>query len=324
LGKAYTYLRMDAVGIVFLALFGICCCLCLFCQFLFFRRTQKAPPNRPDEYLKTHSLRGENAKKVVYLLGDSHFHGRFGFDVVRVLNGLGMEKSTGYNPEGESAVEDRFIEEANISSSYEIVNDGLNGRTAKEGLKRIPKLVACKPSAVVILLGTNDLFRQTSDSRREKASSEIVENTEKIIDAILWGVPSCRLAIVSIPIIGEQVETSINQCVATTNIRLNALCEKKSCSFLPLNTFQIATISARMEMKHMGDGEIGAPLLRPRNPSTALVLSSAMALVMLHKTCAEVSVNNGLTVTTDCIHLNDIAGAHLALLIARFLRAVPV
>jgi len=260
----------------------------------------------------------------VYILGDSHFHGRFGFDVVRVLNGMGMEKAKGYNPEGESgSVEERFIEEANISESYEIVNDGMNGRTTKEGLKRIPKLVACKPSAVIILLGTNDIFRQSSDSRREKASLQVVENMETLIDGIRWGVQSCRIAIVSIPIIGEQLDTTINQCVASTNVRLNELCEKKSCSYLPLNTFQIATISTRMEMKQGGDGEIGAPLLRPRNPSTALVLSSAVALVMMHKTCGEVSVNNGLTVTTDCIHLNDIAGAHLALLIARFLRAVP-
>jgi len=222
-------------------------------------------------------------------------------------------------------MEEKYLEEANISDSYEIINDGVNGRTTKDGLKRIPKLVACKPSAVVILLGTNDMYRQSSDSRREKASLQIVANIESLVDNIRWGVQSCRIAIVSLPIIGEQLDSAVNQSIATTNVRLNELCEKKSCSLLPLNTFQIATIGARMEMKQSNDnGEMGAPLLRPRNPTTALVLTSAVAHVMMHKTCGEVSVNNGLTVTTDCIHLNDIAGAHLALLIARFLRAVPV
>jgi hypothetical protein len=149
---------------------------------------------------------------------------------------------------------------------------------------------------------------------------------ELLIDGIQkWGVQSCKIAVISIPLIGEQLDTPTNQCVATTNVRLNDLCQTKSCTFLPLHTFQITTINARLEMKQPSDnGEMAAPLLRPRNPSTALILSSAVAHVMLHKTCGEVSVNNGLTVTTDCVHLNDIAGAHLALLIARFLRGVSV
>lgn len=312
---------MEAVAAFFLIFFGVCCCICFVVQFLCFTRLQKKPPNRPDEYLKIQSLRGDHAKKVVYMLGDSHFHGRFGFDVVGLLNGWKMEQSKAYNPEGQSPEQEALVQEADVSEQYEIVNDGVNGRTTTQGLKQLPTLVACRPDAVVVLLGTNDIFRAHSDAGRQEASLQVVNNMESLVDGIRWGVPNCRIAIVSLPIIGEQMDTAVNQGIVATNAQLKDLCERKSCALLPLNESQAAVIGARMEMRQSGDGEMKAPLVRPRHPGIMMMLGTAWAKVMLHKTCAEVSTNNGLTVTTDCVHLNDIAGIRLAVLIARFLRS---
>jgi GDSL-like Lipase/Acylhydrolase family len=116
-----------------LALFVLLALLFLFvvgmCALIYFVDARK-PRHDPQAFLQ----RGKRAvSSVVVCAGDSLTHASLSADYV-------------------SRLRQRLS-----SHAYEIVNAGLNGNESTDLLRRIPDIVRCKPDAVSVLIGSNDV-----------------------------------------------------------------------------------------------------------------------------------------------------------------------
>jgi acyl-CoA thioesterase I len=79
------------------------------------------------------------------------------------------------------------------SHAYEIVNAGLNGNESTDLLRRIPDIVRCKPDAVSVLIGSNDVrtrFPQEAEPAFQTNLNAIVGELRKKTEA--------RIALLSI------------------------------------------------------------------------------------------------------------------------------
>ncbi|MBV8200863.1 MAG: arylesterase, partial [Acidobacteria bacterium] len=60
------------------------------------------------------------------------------------------------------------------SLGREVINDGVPGDTAADGLGRLPQVLAQDPWLVIVELGGNDILRQVPSERTEEALDGIV------------------------------------------------------------------------------------------------------------------------------------------------------
>jgi acyl-CoA thioesterase-1 len=60
-----------------------------------------------------------------------------------------------------------------------VVNAGVSGNTAADGLARVPDVLAQDPWLVIVELGGNDLLRQVPIEETEKSLRTVVERLEK-------------------------------------------------------------------------------------------------------------------------------------------------
>lgn len=143
-----------------------------------------------------------------------------------------------------------------------LVNAGINGDTAWNMLQRLPQVLACQPDAVTILAGTNDINAAQS-TRMEQAyrrSKQVPASVELTLNGYLEAMETmlvrlreagvARVAVFTIPMIGEVYQDPINETVRTYNHALIALCRTHSVTVLELHEAQHRIIEAM----HHGDG----------------------------------------------------------------------
>lgn len=142
-----------------------------------------------------------------------------------------------------------------------LVNAGINGDTAWNMLQRLPQVLACQPDAVTILAGTNDINAAQS-TRMEQAyrrSKQIPASVELTLNGYLEAMETmlvrlreagvARVAVFTIPMIGEVYQDPINETVRTYNHALIALCRTHNVAVLELHEAQHRIIEAM----HHGD-----------------------------------------------------------------------
>ncbi|MCH8524561.1 MAG: SGNH/GDSL hydrolase family protein [Balneolales bacterium] len=164
--------------------------------------------------------------KVLVCLGDSITHGRCSDDYVQ-------------------RVRDEIRE-----SGWEVVNAGINGDTAWNMLQRLQDVIACKPDAVTILAGTNDVnaAQSTNMEASYRRSKHIPVSVNLSLDGfihtmreIILSLRSAgikHIAVYTIPMIGETDTDAINQTVEAYNLALLTLCTELGVTVLELHEAQ--------------------------------------------------------------------------------------
>lgn len=230
----------------------------------------------------------------VALLGDGITRGRFG-----------------YNWAGQLARE---------LPDMKFLNFGHDGDLAYQALGRIDSLVETKPDYVFILLGTNDVFAIMSEAntRRYVKLAKLpqnptlewfVANMEQIIVRLLVDTHA-EIAVISLPVMGEDLHHEANRNIEKYNIEISRLCKKHEIGFLNLNQRMMAFLRRQMSEspKALPDG-------------LGLVAKSILRKYLLGQSWDKISKINGLSLTTDCIHLNSTGGKMLAALVKHFIAA---
>ncbi len=192
---------------------------------------------------------------------------------------------------------------------YEFVNAGVNGNLAWNVLQRLDEVIACAPDVVTLLVGSNDILATLSPGhearyRRHQRLPQrptlqwYQENVERILDR-LGAETRARLVVLELPLIGEDLDSELNQRAARYNIALRERCEQRGVPCLPLHR----QLADRLPAEHR------AP---PGAGSTGPMVAAAARRLLLRQDWDTISVHHGLRLLTDHVHLNGTAAEVVA------------
>lgn len=190
-----------------------------------------------------------------------------------------------------SKLEDRF-------QGRQFVNAGVNGDTSKGLLQRAEQILACEPDEVTILIGTNEV-------RVSEDPTTFIEN----VDALLSRLTTCHVALLSIPPLGENPRSQMNQRIARWNATLRSLADKRSIRYIPV----FEEISQRLNGKNEH--------FRLR---ISLLLSSACRRYLFRQKFDDIAHAHGYTMLADEVHLSNRSGDVVADLVSEWLMEIPL
>ena len=207
-------------------------------------------------------------------------------------------------------------------AGFEFINHGVNGDLAWNGLERLDRVIAERPDFVTILIGTNDVNATMSERNlaRYMAFNHLPTeptltwyecNLETIVKRLKHETHA-RLALLSLALIGEDLDHEANRKVVLYSDAIRRVARGKNVAYLPLHERMVA---------YLREHEVDRAQLPPRLEYRDGLHNTGNALA-LHATGLswdEVSRRNGLLVTTDCLHLNSVGAGMIADLIEAWL-----
>ena len=231
--------------------------------------------------------------KVAVCVGDSITHGSVSCNYVDILSG--RESLRGYS----------------------FVNAGVNSELAYNVVQRADGILACNPSVITILIGTNDAAASLSPGNQKRYTREMKlprlpdrgwyrENLQLLIQKLKTGTHA-RIAVFSLPPIGEARESIAYKRAQeyTKIVKEVALSEK--VKYLPLNE-RMDEIIARRGMRN-------TPLY---NDNMYLMFKGIVQHYLLGLSYDEIALSNTYIFITDTLHLNCIGAALMADMVEDF------
>jgi lysophospholipase L1-like esterase len=202
------------------------------------------------------------------------------------------------------------------ADGYEFVNAGIDGDSAWNVLQRIGDVVCCGPDAVTLQVGTNDVAA-TSRTWPERMywRQQRIPQTPTLgcytdfVDEILTCLQSqtsARIAVLDIPMIGEDLSSEMNRQVDSYNQALRRVAVAHAAEFLPLHD-RLASLLPAAHNPPSYRGRFG-PMIR-----------ASLSHSILHRSWDRISAANGLIATIDHVHLNDRSALLTADLVADFI-----
>jgi len=207
-------------------------------------------------------------------------------------------------------------------AEFHFINHGVNGDLAWNGLQRLDQVIGERPDFVSILIGTNDVNATMSERNRLRYMSFNHLPTEP---TLTWYEESlgtivrrlkqetqARLALLSLAVIGEDLEHEANRKIELYNEAVCRVAREENITYLPFHEQVVAYLR-----EHEAERASLPPRLEYRdglhNTGNALALHSSGL------SWDEVSRRNGLLLTTDTLHLNSIGAGMIADLIEGWL-----
>lgn len=207
-------------------------------------------------------------------------------------------------------------------TGFRFINHGVNADLAWNGLQRLDKVIADHPDYVTILIGTNDVNAILSERNRlrYRAMNHLpvdptlpwYEENLRAIVGRLKHETGARLALLSLAVIGEDLEHEANRKIALYNEVIRKIAHEEETAYLPLHEEMVT---------YLREHEADLAVLPPSLPyhDGLINVSNAIALHAEGFSWDEISQRNGLLLTTDCIHLNSVGGGMIARLIEDWL-----
>ncbi|MDP5120302.1 MAG: GDSL-type esterase/lipase family protein [Spirosomaceae bacterium] len=260
--------------------------------FLYSRLRDKVVKHIPETFPITENrAKFQNGKPIVVCFGDSNTHGNVSYNWVADL-------------------------EKNLPD-FQLVNAGRNSDLTFTLLHRIEDVIACKPNFINVLIGTNDLnatFAKSSLKRYQK-TGRLIEgevpsivsfkrNYEEIVDR-LSGETQAEISLMSLPLMGENLESEENKSVAAYNSIIKEIAEKNGLIYLPLFEQQKAYLE-----------QFPSQTKYKFSSYFYLLNLSIMKHYWFGKSWDEISRSNKTKLSPDFLHQNSISGKMIAELVS--------
>ncbi len=207
-------------------------------------------------------------------------------------------------------------------ADYRFINHGRDGDVAWSGLQRLDAVIAERPDYVSILIGTNDINATMSERNllRYKEFYKVpitptIDWYEENLRAIVTRLKSetnARLALISIALIGEDLEHEANRKVGLYNEVVRRVARDEQMAYLPLHEAMVAYLH-----EHEADRAQLPPMLAYKDGLT--LIGNATALHANGMSWDDISRRNGLLLLTDTLHLNSVSAGMIASLIEDWL-----
>lgn len=202
------------------------------------------------------------------------------------------------------------------ADGYQFVNAGIDGDPAWNVLQRIDDVVRCQPDTVTLQAGTNDvaatsgtwqekLYRRQQHIPQTPTLGWYIECVDEILTR-LQSQTSARIAVLDIPMIGEDLTSDMNRRVDSYNQALRRVAAAHAAACLPLHD-RLASLLPSPHNPPPYRGRFG-PMIR-----------ASLSHNILHRSWDRISASNGLIVLIDHVHLNDRAAVLTADLVADFI-----
>jgi len=185
---------------------------------------------------------------------------------------------------------------------YTFVNSGVNGDTTAGLLARTDTdIVRCRPDAVTLLIGTNDVRDGVSPQRYRDNLAAIVER--------IRSRTSARIALMSLPPLGEDLDADINRRLGAYNTAIRDIAARAGVDYVPVHE----TMAERLRGRGGGGVAFGFGF--------GLAYRAGAEHYLLGRSWDEIARGNGLELFVDHIHLSDRGGAVVTDLAAQWLSA---
>jgi lysophospholipase L1-like esterase len=171
------------------------------------------PKGRAEDYLNKNV---KPDKKIIACIGDSLTHGNIGQNWVDYLR--------------QEFPNDIFL------------NEGINGNTAWQVIQRLDPILQCQPDLIILMIGTNDAlgsfdinsglrYKKNNDLPEVPTLEKYKEHLNELIEKI--GIQS-KIAICTLPPIGENVNSEVNKHVNLFNDYIKLIANQKNLGLLPV------------------------------------------------------------------------------------------
>src|ERR1700733_667907 len=194
------------------------------------------------------------------------------------------------------------------------LNFGVGGDLAYNALQRLPAVLSCHPTKVVVLIGGNDVVALVSKTARrffrvvkylpaEPSPEWFRENLRAISQRLKTEVPAA-IALCSLPPIGEDpasadpFQRELNRRIKEYSASIREIAREESVGYLPVYETMLAQI-------------VAAPGRAFTSFRFLPFYRDAFRVSVLRKTPDEVAQLNGWRLHTDGVHLNS-RGAMIA------------
>lgn len=246
------------------------------------------------------------AGKVVLCLGDSHTRGLFGTDWVAKAQGRWS------------------------SLGLCFVREGVNGEVSSSVYKRLQPQIDRHgpPAAVILLAGTNDVIGQINSGfasfyvRHGRLSSPptkqaFLDSIADILQTVAQQAPLCKVAVLTLPPLGEDLMHRVMQNVELHNAELKeVVAQYPNATIIDFGGscrgyLQMCDISQRSQHARFSFTMWNFFLWQ---------IGSLLQHYVLRQSWNAISRRRGLKLLTDQVHLNDTAGMILLKDLERFIR----
>ena len=240
------------------------------------------PVGRAEDYLNKQS---QSNNKIVACIGDSLTHGNVGQSWVDYLR---LEfKDTIF------------------------LNEGINANTSWQVLQRLEPILECKPDVIILMIGTNDALGSfdVNSGLRYKRNNKLPEvptfdkykeYLPKIIDRLSV---SSKVAICTLPPIGENKESKVNQHVNQFNDFIKIVAKEKNINLLQVSDSLWSDIDSRTYPSEIDYNPKSIPLLRR-------IFGGIFHHYLFKKSWNDIAEAKGQWILFDQIHLNE-RGAYI-------------
>ncbi|MEU4842674.1 SGNH/GDSL hydrolase family protein [Nocardia testacea] len=189
-------------------------------------------------------------------------------------------------------------------AGHRIVNAGVNGNTSADLLDRLDTdVLACRPDAVVVLVGTNDV-------RADVALDTYRDNLTAIADRVT-AAGTTRVALMSLPPLGEDPADEINRRLAGYNRIIAETAARTGTDYLPLHERIAGLVRQHGDPSARYDFGFG------------LAFTAAAQHYLFGRSWDQVAHSRGSELFVDSIHLSDRSGAEVVDLAANWLATAP-
>jgi lysophospholipase L1-like esterase len=219
-------------------------------------------------------------RRVIACIGDSLTHGNIGDCWVETLRN--------------EFPEDIFL------------NEGINGDVVWQVQQRLEPILACKPDIVILMIGSNDVmasFNKKSGERyrRNNKLPEVptFESYQKLLPKLIDSLSaSSKIAICTLPPIGENKDSIVNNHVNKFNKFIELTAKNKNITLLPVSKLLREDLSIRTYPSRSDYDPSTLPIIKR-------IYGGAVQHYIFKKSWDEVAKSKGQWILFDQIHLGE-------------------
>jgi lysophospholipase L1-like esterase len=206
------------------------------------------------------------------------------------------------------------------AKGFQFVNAGINNDLSYNVWKRLDAVISLQPDFVILLIGTNDilgsinpgngfLLRLRKGLPRNPDMHWYTENLLAIVHQLKMETHA-KLALASIPLLGENLKSNSNRRVMAYNAVIKEIARQEQAAYLPVFESQVAYLKA-------------SGITRGRTFHWELSVTAELVITraIFHESYESFSRRQGFKLLTDGVHMNPKGAEIIANPIEDFLLA---
>ena len=257
--------------------------------FLYVSSIISSPPKGRSEELLLHNT--PKAGRIVTCIGDSLTHGNIG---------------------------DCWVE--NLRREYPkdtFLNEGINGDVVWQVQQRMKPILDCKPDIVLLMIGTNDAMASfdNDSGKRYKRNNKLPEvptfkSYQKLLPELIDSLSDIsNIALCTIPPIGENKDSAVNNHVKKYNEFIELTAKNKNTTLLPVSRLLWDDLSIRTYPSKSDYDPSSLPIIRR-------IYGGIVHHYIFKRSWDDVAKSKGQWLLFDQIHLGE-RGAKIVFNIAK-------